>query len=133
MDLHFFSEQMHRLKEVYGNRCYPEERAKLIWFEFKHLKDEDFKEGVSKLIMEKRQAPLVDDFRVALAGYGRSSKQEKIREIKARQYCNLCKNTGSVLQRGCDGLSYVRRCVCPLGDPGLCLSGDISRLKKDFY
>jgi len=117
-----FSEQIHKLKQVYGDRYYPDGRVRLIWSEFKHLGAKDFEAGIDKLILEKRQAPLIDEFRAVFAISGASGRQARIQQIKAANYCDLCGNTGVI-----SFASKTYRCSCPLGEAGLLFSGMMPR------
>lgn len=61
-----FNNQLERLKKVWPN-AYPDERAQIIWTEFKHLSEYGFRSLITKLIGEMRVAPTIVELRDNLA------------------------------------------------------------------
>ena len=77
-----FITQINRLKSVFGDRSYPDERVKIIWDKFSCVNDAEFSDCVSKLISENRMPPMVPEFSVFLPDVIVSSKKKKIEKIK---------------------------------------------------
>lgn len=65
IDPKIFNEQIIRLRGCFGDRAYPDDRAKVIWDEVKFLNNDWLKKTVDKFIGELRQAPLLIEFREA--------------------------------------------------------------------
>lgn len=59
MELHEFSKHMERLKEVYGDRAYPEERIKIIWQKTKWRSEKVWEETTKRLIADSMQPPML--------------------------------------------------------------------------
>lgn len=57
----FFITQVKRLKDVYGEKAYPDERVRLMWNAFKNCFDEVFKEACDDLITHRRTAPMLPE------------------------------------------------------------------------
>lgn len=73
-----FKKQLDRLTATYGPKAYPQERADLLWNEFKSVGPQVFIEVVSKLISENSAAPMMPKFREAVAFFReRNWSQEK--------------------------------------------------------
>lgn len=66
MELEFFSKQIDRLKDVYGEKQYPPERAALLFTPFRTMHNELFKQMVDHLIVSCRSAPILKDFMEAV-------------------------------------------------------------------
>lgn len=95
--------QMNRLKAVYGERAYPQERAELIWAEFKSDGAWMFTTIVSNMIGEHRTPPVMSDFRIERA---------KIRErFAGRQNKEPLTNSVELQEPTITYAEYVRRCV----------------------
>lgn len=62
-----FTEQMGRIASVFGKNAYADERIKLIWREVKDLSPEWMAKTADHFIGEERQAPLLPQFRLAIA------------------------------------------------------------------
>lgn len=62
-----FKRQMDRLASTYGPKSYPQERADLLWQEFKHLSGVTYEKVISRLIGENSAPPMLPKFREAAA------------------------------------------------------------------
>jgi hypothetical protein len=124
-----FGSQMDRLKQTFGEKSYPEERVRLLWSDYGHVPIGVFSDGISKLIKEKRYAPLGDELRDVFSYFSSGSRrEEKIKAIKEKGRCGICDDTGSVIKECNDRVFRAARCSCDLGEAGLCLPGEIARI-----
>jgi hypothetical protein len=72
-----FLAQADRMKRVWGERNYPEERLKIFWRAFQSgTTDQVFSDALDELIANSRYAPMLDDLSKA------------VEQAKIRQYSN---------------------------------------------
>lgn len=76
-----FDRQIQRLVSNFGRTAYSPERAILIWKEVSNLSSEWLENTVDRFIGEFRQAPLIQDFREAIA-----EERERIWKTEKRQH-----------------------------------------------
>lgn len=62
MKLEFFTEQMKRLENTFGAKCYSHERVRLIWDRVNDLSDQWMKSAVNQFLANSKFAPLPADF-----------------------------------------------------------------------
>jgi len=62
-----FIEQMERLKIVYGDKFFPEERIKVYWNFFKNEKPQFFENAITNIIAESISVPSASKVKEALA------------------------------------------------------------------
>lgn len=62
-----FKREVDRLVKTYGPKAYPQERADLLWHEFRSVEAQVFTAAVSRLIGESAHAPLVPRIREVIA------------------------------------------------------------------
>ena len=104
-----FGKELNRLKEVYGDKSYPDARVKLIFNWAKRLNADAFELIVSKLIGDNSYAPLLDKFKTA---YG------EIRATlpKMEQECVYCMGSGFILSGKFPELGSAYACCCAHGE-----------------
>ena len=120
MNISEFKSQIDRLKSVYGERSYPEEREEIIWREMRYLLAFEFERIVSELIGTNATAPMLTKFREAKFDLGRKNAGTDDKElsawIDAQPNCSLCNKTGAVLaKRKADMYQFAFMCSCALG------------------
>ncbi len=57
-----FEKQMDRLKDCYGEQFYSKERTKLFWDRYKAIEKSLFSTGITSLIVNNAEAPLLEEF-----------------------------------------------------------------------
>lgn len=72
-----FDMQVNRLKDVYGDKAFPDQRIKIIWREVQDFDASWFTRVVDGLIGSERYAPLMDKFAEAA-----SKERERIYSIE---------------------------------------------------
>lgn len=117
-----FNEQVNRLRSVYGDKAYPDERVRLLWREVGSLSSAWFESAVSGLIQSCRQAPLAHEFSPMISDEReRVYRKQKEKELVTREItsysCEYCKDMGVFLCIKNDDRSvpYVFRCHCARG------------------
>lgn len=111
-----FDLQVQRLRSVYGNSRYPDERVDMLWAKFQTVPFTDFKRAISKLIASEPHAPLYDKIQMELGQTVIGIRQKMVEEQAEKQDCSTCKNTGRYSTKATDGTSWSWRCRCKLGD-----------------
>lgn len=117
-----FDTQMNRLKSVFGDKAYPDERATLLWRDVRNLSGRWLEGAVDQLIASCRQAPLSSEFG-PLIGIERErvAKLEKdhaaIHDWNQPYKCEFCRDRGVYLclLNGDRSAPYAFRCHCPRG------------------
>ena len=56
-----FQAQITRLRETYGSKNYPIERAKILWNAFRNEQDDTFTQAVTLCIAQKRSSPMFQE------------------------------------------------------------------------
>lgn len=111
--------QIERLKEVFGDKAYPEERVKSLYNAVRGLTLQNFTKIVTDLIDSKRQAPLKPDFQEAARKYLADNENRIRAEMEARwagRACRWCGNSGAVfLTRKSNGHEFAVTCSCEWG------------------
>lgn len=104
-----FKTEIDRLARTYGPKAYPQERADILWAEFKSVGAETFAKIVSRLIGENSVAPMLPKFREILSTLRESQwGQEK------RDFARDAREFGSLVGAAPQTISfqeYVRRAV----------------------
>jgi hypothetical protein len=77
-----FKTQIDRLTATYGPKAYPQERADLLWREFKGIGLPVFEKIVSRLIAEHSMAPMLPKFRELAAQYREQVVLHEKKEFK---------------------------------------------------
>lgn len=116
-----FKTGMDRIRNVFGDKAYPEERVDLIWQETRRLTAGEFATIVGELIAAQAAPPLIGKFREAMAYMNSKNsgirKQEREDWRNRQKPCRLCGKTGWVqAERVVDGSLYAFRCHCPCGE-----------------
>src|SRR5690606_22679172 len=91
--------QINRLKDVFGEKAYPEERVKSLYNAVRGLTPRHFASIVTDLIDTKRQAPLKPDFQEAARKYYAENENHIRAEMErkwAGRSCRWCGNSGAV-------------------------------------
>lgn len=111
---------MERLINTFGKNAYGEERTKLIWREVKGFSFYWWQKTTDHLILECRQAPLLEQFGPLIA-----EERERLwkiqKKIKQKEpwgenhKCNLCRDIGTLAMPDENGILYAYRCYCPSG------------------
>ena len=113
-----FQSQVERLKSVYGDRAYPDERVKLLWSAAGSLPGDWFRRTVDSLIGGMRQAPVLSDFQEAIgAERERVWRSQKAAQLSAKVMdfarCSWCGGNGVVLaRRKDDHTPWAFKCRC---------------------
>ena len=82
MNQGIFNHQISRLKDTYGDRVIADERVKLIWKEIPdQFSDYWFVSTIDAMISCLRQAPMVSDFREAIA-----KERERLWSLEKREH-----------------------------------------------
>lgn len=114
-----FSIQMDRLKDVYTDRPYSNERVKLIWREVSRLSGEAFSRIVDNLISSQRQPPMLTEIRdqIALERERTSSEPKAVAmNWEASYNCDFCRDLGIFVCTQGESLNfYAFRCHCEKG------------------
>lgn len=116
MLLNEFNEQVDRLKTVYGEKAFPEERVKVFWDMFKGENKTVFERSISNIIAKSYTAPPADKIRIAV-----TELREKLIQKNRQEYnwdCSWCGTSGFVivvsqddpLKEGC------MKCKCEFAD-----------------
>ena len=84
MNIDVFSEQVRRLKDVYGDKNYSKERYTLFWNSFKAVRDEIFIAAVDDLIGNQKFAPLFKEITDAI-----TSAEKRDWELRINSYRGL--------------------------------------------
>ena len=116
-----FVEQVNRLKNVYGEKSYPDERVKLLWREVSGMGGEWFESAVSQLISNSRYAPLAPEFAPLI-----SDERERVWKLQKDKQavsplrvpdCEFCSDRSVYLctRNGDRSAPYAFRCHCPKG------------------
>jgi hypothetical protein len=114
MNDYIFDLNIDKLKEVFGDRFYGENRKELIWNAVKNLSDDWFIATTNKFLSYSKQAPLPGDFYDA-ARIERGRNGTQFEDPKGT--CGKC-DDGIILARnlvGPVGLPYVFVCECHVG------------------
>lgn len=115
-----FQYQIRRLQEQFGNQNYSQERIKLIWREVKDIEPFWFEKTVDRFIGECRQAPLLPEFRDAIAVLRETHRPKQSfgpANIETVSSCSNCKGNGIFVcgLKEASGL-WAFRCHCSLGE-----------------
>ncbi len=116
-----FNNQMTRLIRNFGKNAYSEERGALIWREVQHLSAVWLENTVDRFIGDCKYAPLLPEFREAIAKereYQHSQKRETIESSIPHKYdCTFCKDVGVyICEQVGTGAPYAFRCHCIKGE-----------------
>jgi hypothetical protein len=104
-----FKRQIDRLTATYGPKAYPQERADILWNEFKSLGSSTFERVVTKLIAENSTAPMIQKFREALA-----TARESAWGSQKKQYASEARNFSGIqgmADQSVDFKQYIRGAV----------------------
>lgn len=82
MQARTFQEEMMRLKSVYGERLYPEERMRVIWRTFQNEPDVVFIDAVEFMIASCRSAPMMKEMHDCV-NEARNAKKERDRQASS--------------------------------------------------
>jgi len=107
-----FSEQIGRLRSVYGDRNYPDERLRLFWLSFKNIDDQKFEEAVSTAIETMKVAPLKQDLWEIIKSARTDSGDTKRTIENGCEYCNGSGLTSYAEMRGAYEYTFSGRCRC---------------------
>jgi hypothetical protein len=120
-----FQKQIKRLADVYGERNYPPERAKMIWRKLGHYHEKVFNEAVDTVIADNAQAPMLTKLREAVYAAQRlfpelasdphaPTRKEILEGQKSKSECRKCWNWGIILARRKDiEGNPLESLVCP--------------------
>lgn len=61
MEIEKFRDQVKRLKRVYGDSSYPDDRIDILWDKIKNKSGVVFREAVDKFISERKTAPMIPE------------------------------------------------------------------------
>lgn len=75
-----FQAQMNRLAETYGKSHYGGERTRILWAEIEPYSAGWFQETVTGMIAGSRQAPMISEFRMAIA-----AERERVWKVEKSQ------------------------------------------------
>lgn len=96
-----FEGQMARLKSVYTERAYPNERTKLLWSQVSDSDLEHFSKAVDRWIGELKFAPMLIEFREFYHDWMRQTVAERMLEkrlaISQDRACKYCGDEGQLL------------------------------------
>lgn len=122
MNFQEFGTQLDRLKEVYGDRAYPEARVKLIFNWSRRLHVDAFEAVVTKLIEECERTPLLGKFKEY---YG------QIRSTLPRSTvdCAYCAGSGLIVDPKSPPPFVAYACKCVIGES---VSKTVARWKGEF-
>jgi hypothetical protein len=81
MNMPAFTLQMDRLRDRFGDRAYPNSLVGLVWKEVNQFSDRWFECAVDRMIGDARYAPLMPDFREAVA-----KERERLNDQQKRQH-----------------------------------------------
>lgn len=115
-----FQNQVIRLRNVYGDKYFPEERVSIFWNKLKFTKAETFERMVSLLIAECVSAPMLQKILEAKRIFGddsvsRESAINEKRRVSAN--CSQCGKMGYVLAKHLiSGNEYSFRCSCSIAE-----------------
>jgi len=113
-----FDIQMGRLRNVFGDKNYPDERTKLIWSEVRDLPQYYFAKLCDRFIGDSRQAPILNDFRTEAYQFRLHAKPAKTVEPwkVVNPGCDTCFDTGVFLARSKTNPGpWAFRCACSKG------------------
>lgn len=111
-----FLEQVDRLKTVYGEKSFPEERVKVFWDMFKVENKNVFERAVSNIIAQSYVAPPADKIRIAV-----TELREKLIQKNRQEYnwdCSWCGTSGFVIVVSQDDplKEVCMKCKCEFAD-----------------
>lgn len=118
MTAYEFDTQINRLKDVFGDRHYPDERVKLLWRAVSDYPGKWFSKTVDKFIGECRQPPLLPEFRTEVAIERERSwgKEKEVHAKDAKQFMqrfddqirsSICKTIRDRIQGKVDDETYT--------------------------
>lgn len=121
MNYDFFGIQIDRLKHVYGEKNYPDERTKQFYAILKAFSNEWMKSTVDALIANCRYSPLMEDFQPYInkaldeINNSRRAERDANQENHVIQ-CFECNDLAIVFaNRRTDQSLFAFRCECEIG------------------
>jgi len=104
-----FDAGCRRLKAVYGDKSFPDERLAIIWNRFTNLERDRWFEMIEALIGSQRYAPLLKEMETWLdENKVMWSTSERVGD------CKICFGYGTYLETR-NGYEYGFQCECPAG------------------
>lgn len=119
MNKFVFEDEISRLKHIYGDRHYPDERCQMIWDEFKNCSPDEFKSVIREVIGTCATPPLLNKLRETL--YSRREQNSAIYKTQEDAYlgslpdCDFCHKRGYILTTDSSGVPTAFRCTCQFG------------------
>ena len=112
MDSGFFKMQMQRLREVYGDKYFSDERVKIFWEYFNRENEKVFMQAINQVIAESIHVPTAKTIREAVYNF-RSSQPERNLESGNASWEDEIKNRTPEQQASIDRardecLAYMR-------------------------
>lgn len=119
MTLMEFTGQMDRLKQVYSEKAYPEERVKQIWDKIRNRDERVLAHAVALLIADCVQAPMTTKILEAMSVAQRNYQNFRQNALKSNSGpeidCLFCYDTGINYVREKDNPVVWVRCSCDMG------------------
>jgi hypothetical protein len=119
MNYQEFNHQLDRLRDVYGDKSYSDQRTKLLWARINDLSAAWFACLVDGFIETSRQSPMISDFKDAVSNernrlYKKKKESSFVDENKNYD-CNSCGDSGFRFKT-IDGCEFTYRCCCTNGN-----------------
>lgn len=134
MNIHYFTNQVTRLQQVFGVKTYPQQRVDEYWKMVHNIPDENFRKWVDQKIADSKFAPLGEEFRQVAKDYERYLFKEKARaagndissfnqnderhwKFEEHIICKRCRDDGALVAiKKLDGSQCTFVCDCPSGE-----------------
>ncbi len=112
-----FGREIDRLRDVFGDAKFSEERIKTLWEKLKFTEGKVFEKAITHLILESKFCPNFSEIKHAISIFSeRIRDQRKEIETEIQRYCSWCGNSGFVhLIHKRDLYKEVMRCQCQYG------------------
>lgn len=100
MELNQFERHVAKLKSVYGERIYPDERVDTLWGSFKEMGSEEFEKLISHIINTYQRPPMPTEIKTISYVVNREFYEERKRKYQERissgevDPCRYCENSG---------------------------------------
>lgn len=119
-----FLEELERMRETYGEKAYPKERADILFEKLKWLEPLEFRAIVSELIANNAHAPMLGKFEEVTRAFKQknSARSEEAFQawLSTQPWCDFCGRQGFILARlrgdTITAHPFAFRCSCDIGE-----------------
>lgn len=113
MKINEFDECMTMLKEVYGEKYYPDARIRILWENLSEINFEVFKRAIKKILVSERFPPMLEDISKYVSD---DFKLNENNSAYSNNFgCYVCSDNGFFYVHSKNGSSSIAACSCQKG------------------